>query len=79
MKTDLTAMAFPNPTSGSIQLQAQQPITNVTLYDMLGRVLWTAEGPDTTFELDLSLFPRATYLLRYQTAGVWQVKQIVRQ
>ena len=70
--------AYPNPTSGSVMLQAEaQEITGAKLYDMLGRLLWSTERSFTQMELDLSNYPKATYLLHYQTAGTWQVTQIV--
>ncbi|WP_420378338.1 T9SS type A sorting domain-containing protein [Gilvibacter sp.] len=70
--------AYPNPTSGNVMLQAEaQEITGAKLYDMLGRLLWSTERSFTQMELDLSNFPKATYLLHYQTAGTWQVTQIV--
>ncbi|WP_374959869.1 T9SS type A sorting domain-containing protein [Gilvibacter sp.] len=69
---------YPNPTSGNVMLQAEaQEITGARLYDMLGRLLWSSERSFTQMELDLSNFPKATYLLHYQTAGTWQVTQIV--
>ncbi|ARV12095.1 hypothetical protein BTO09_06905 [Gilvibacter sp. SZ-19] len=70
--------AYPNPTSGNVMLQAEaQEITGAKLYDMLGRLLWSTERSFTQMELDLSNYPKATYLLHYQTAGTWQVTQIV--
>ena len=69
---------YPNPTSGNVMLQAEaQEITGARLYDMLGRLLWSSERSFTQMELDLSNFPKSTYLLHYQTAGTWQVTQIV--
>ncbi|WP_435578549.1 T9SS type A sorting domain-containing protein [Gilvibacter sp.] len=74
----LKAKAFPNPTAGMITLQNNEAqISEAKLFDMLGRELWSTETPFNQIEIDLSNFPKATYLLHYQTAGTWQVTQIV--
>ena len=73
------AKAFPNPTTGQLMLKADQQIQKLVLYDMLGRVLVQKSDLDLTAELDLSNYPKATYLLRYLTAQGWETIRIVRQ
>ena len=70
---------YPNPTDGLVRLESQETIQKVVLYDMLGRILWSTEQPSTAYDIDLRVFPKATYLLRYQLAGQWHYKKIVRQ
>ena len=62
-----TLSVSPNPTTGQVRLQLDEPMRTVTVTDICGRRLFSraAEGYDYT--LDLSPYPSGIYLLQVTT------------
>lgn len=69
--------AFPNPTTGLVNVGGLAADETLQLYDMSGRMLeeWKADGRQQTV-IDLKKYPQGIYLLR---AGVRQVKLVVER
>ena len=69
--------AFPNPTTGLVNVGGLAADETLQLYDMSGRMLeeWKADARQQTV-IDLKKYPQGIYLLR---AGVRQVKLVVER
>ncbi len=60
-----TVRVWPNPTSGIVHVEGDQPLGTVAVYDMYGRVLQKFSVlRQQTAEIDISRFPAGIYLLR---------------
>ncbi len=68
--------AFPNPTSGQLQIDAEVPLETVELLDLQGRRVCEGATPSPP---DLSHLPRGVYVLRIRAAGQLIHKKIIRQ
>ena len=68
--------AFPNPTSGQLQIEAEVPLETVELLDLQGRRVCEGATPSP---LDLSHLPRGVYVLRIRAEGQLIHKKIIRQ
>ena len=68
----------PNPTSGPVSVSAEGPVTEVTVTDAAGRVVLTANRPDsaTNFDIDLSTLPQGSYFIYFQTEKEFVVKHV---
>ena len=61
----------PNPTGGTLTVETTSPIRTLTVYDLAGRVMMTAEGGANNHSplriMDVSSLPNGIYLLRAVT------------
>jgi hypothetical protein len=60
----VTLSISPNPTTGLVRIDSDQPLTSITITDAQGRTLTSipANG-DTTFALDLTPYPAGVYFV----------------
>ncbi len=65
--TNGTLRLHPNPTGGILTVESANPIREITVYDLAGRVMMTAEGGDAISVMDVSSLPNGIYLLRAVT------------
>lgn len=75
------ASVYPNPTSGSVTLQAPARISSLYLADMNGRALLQRQGgTENRLRIGLGSFAAGTYLLRYYVEGSgWRTDKVVLQ
>ena len=68
---DGTLRLHPNPTGGTLTLESASPIREITVYDLAGRVMMTADGGANNHSplriMDVSSLPNGIYLLRAVT------------
>ena len=68
---DGTLRLHPNPTGGTLTVETTSPIRTLTVYDLAGRVMMTAEGGANDYSplriMDVSSLPNGIYLLRAVT------------
>lgn len=71
----LAAMVSPNPTSGSVAVEANVTDGEVTVFDVFGRQVMSATLQEGRAELDLSGFAKGIYVARvYSEAGTSSIK-----
>ncbi len=64
---------YPNPTTHTLTVETASPIREITVYDLAGRVMMTAEGGTVetchgaSLQVDVSSLPNGIYLLRAVT------------
>ncbi|MBO7587666.1 MAG: fibronectin type III domain-containing protein [Bacteroidales bacterium] len=77
---DNTVTVFPNPTTGSIQIQCTgSTLETVSLYDVYGKLLQTMNADSPTASLNLSSYTAGTYFIRIVTENGMVTKRVVKQ
>lgn len=69
---------FPNPTSGTVHVNATEEINSITIFSTLGQVVQTIDGSSLNIELDLSPLPNGHYLLEIETTRGTQTKKLIK-
>ncbi len=69
----------PNPTTGKVHLHSDYVVTRLDLYDTQGRHLDNFSYPGLDTDLDLTAYPRGTYLLRITTSNGITTKKLLIQ
>lgn len=73
----LVATASPNPTSGTVVVEANTNDGQVVVFDMLGKQILTATVFEGRTELDLSTFAKGVYMARISSeAGTRTIKLV---
>lgn len=73
-----TLSLFPNPTSGQLQIEANQRIDNLILYDLAGQEIWKYEGvSDSQIKLDFNFLAAGCYLLEYEMDGNRGIERVI--
>ncbi len=74
-----TVTLFPNPTSGTIQIQCTEGmLETVSMYDVYGKLLLTMTADSPTASLDLSGFTAGTYFVRITTGSGVVTKRVIK-
>ncbi|RDC62142.1 thiol protease/hemagglutinin PrtT [Adhaeribacter pallidiroseus] len=74
---DLAVQAYPNPTSGTLHIQAKKEYTQYELLNLTGKVLLSI--PKNTSEINIAPLPNGIYMLRTQSKTGYQMQKIVKQ
>ena len=70
---------YPNPTSKSIFISSKEAIDQIEIVDLFGRSLILVSGIDALeFEMDLSNYSNATYLLKVSSATTTEFYPLVK-
>ena len=69
---------FPNPSSGKAVISGISAEAEIKIYDLLGQLLQTARSGGTRVELDISQYPRGTYLIRVSDAQQSRTIRFIR-
>ena len=70
---------FPNPTRGSVYVRAEsQPVSEVQVFDMFGRMLFHKNVDEQEFSIDLSGYNSGTYILRLLSKTGVETRKIVK-
>jgi len=73
----LAAMVSPNPTTGSVMIEASAVEGDVTIFDLFGRQVMSATLHDGRAKLDLSAFAKGVYVARISSeAGTSTIKLV---
>lgn len=70
--------AFPNPTTGRVQLEGVADIAAVEIYNAQGQRLRVQVLPTQTQQIDLSAFPAGTYTLKFLMPAGIGVSRVVK-
>ena len=70
-------IAYPNPSRGTMTIDSEQPLRNLEILDLTGRVLQTEQANGERQTIDLSEQPAGVYLLRVRHEGGEGVARIV--
>lgn len=80
--TDNGLTIYPNPTGGTLTVETTNPIREITVYDLAGRVMMTVEGGANNHSplriMDVSSLPNGIYLLRAVTDSGVQTARFVK-
>ena len=76
--TDNGLTIYPNPTGGTLTVESTSPIREITVYDLSGRVMMTANGGDAISVMDVSSLRNGIYLLRVMTDSGVQTARFVK-
>ncbi|WP_417429417.1 T9SS type A sorting domain-containing protein [Halpernia sp.] len=60
-----TTLLYPNPTSDFLNIETQQKISKIEIYDMSGKLLKTSNGKDK--KVSVSTFNKGMYLIKIHT------------
>lgn len=76
---DATITLYPNPTKGVININCNNNIKSVQLYDVQGRILQTNLVNENQAVIDVSSQPKGVYFLKIISDKGMEVKKIVRE
>ena len=69
------AALYPNPVKDAFSVSSNEPISEVAVYDLLGKCVFTAQNPES--EINISALPKGIYVAKLKTeTGVSSVKLI---
>ncbi len=72
-----TLLAYPNPASDYVRLQAYEPMSEARLFDLSGRMLQSWRFADDNEQILLTgSYPAGTYLLKVKSGDAYQLKKI---
>ena len=60
---------FPNPTTGKVTIKSKDAITDVTVYNVQGQLLFSQKMNELTTNVDISQFAKGTYFFKLQING----------
>lgn len=66
---------FPNPVKNHLQINSEEPISEMLLYSINGKLIKSLSG---TNEIDFSPYPQGVYLLKITTSNGKVIKKIVK-
>ncbi|MBC7606101.1 MAG: T9SS type A sorting domain-containing protein [Burkholderiales bacterium] len=70
---------YPNPVTDILTIVHSEPMTNITVIDMLGRILYAAKSHSLEEHLDLSRFPTGTYLVQVHLDRGLQTFKVIKK
>ena len=70
--------SYPNPIDDVLQLRADQNITHVSIYDLLGQELYQATLNTTETSIDMSSFPSGTYFVKVKIGQVEGTTKVMK-
>ncbi|MEO9476519.1 MAG: T9SS type A sorting domain-containing protein [Cyclobacteriaceae bacterium] len=73
---DLELSVFPNPAADRIQIEFKRPIEQLTIYNLMGRVMCQKEKFGSQ-SLDVSDWPSGSYMLKITTEDRTFVKKVI--
>ena len=82
--TDNGLVIYPNPTGGTLTVESASPIREITVYDLSGRVMMTANGGivetchGASLQMDVSSLQGGIYLLRVVTTSGVETGRFVK-
>ena len=61
---------YPNPTNGNVTITSKDPISEVTVYNVQGQLLFSQKMNEMTTNVDMSSFADGTYFFKLKINGV---------
>ena len=69
----------PNPTQGVLTLKAKVILDRATIYDVLGKRVYTQKGNSTEMSLDITHLSKGIYFARVESNGIKQTIRVVKR
>ena len=69
----------PNPTVSTVRLQAERPITEVVLYDLLGQQVLAVQPATLQTRLDIADLPAGAYLMQVSIDGARRNYKLIKE
>ncbi|RZJ30832.1 MAG: T9SS type A sorting domain-containing protein [Flavobacterium sp.] len=70
---------YPNPARENWNVAADKPITNVRVYDVIGKLVVENNSGTNEISIDSSLLPKGIYLARIMTDGAEKALKLVKE
>jgi hypothetical protein len=74
-----TFICYPNPTSSKINIQSQEMLSRVSLFDLSGALLYETSLSVDEYSIDLSSFKRGIYILEVESSKGIHKKKIIKE
>lgn len=76
----LTYKVYPNPFQSTVQINSNQPMNEITVYDVIGKKVWQKACESRTSEIiDLSTLNQGIYLLKIKTSKGLISHKLIKQ
>lgn len=72
-------VVYPNPTTGTLQIQSKEEIINVEVYNVIGQLVFGSSINTNTAQLDLQNLSAGIYNLRIITSEGSIIKKIIKE
>jgi Secretion system C-terminal sorting domain len=69
---------YPNPTTGSLRIQAEQAMESIQVYDVMGRVVLQQAAAASQAQLDLSALQAGVYMISVQSQAAASSFRVVK-
>lgn len=69
----------PNPTTDFVTIQANEVISSVRLYNILGQELTALEGDNTSMQIDLTSYATGNYFAKVQTDSANETIKLIKR
>jgi hypothetical protein len=69
----------PNPTSGMLRMKAKTTLDKASIYDVLGKEVFSQKGSSTEMTLNISNITSGLYLVKVQSGEVTQTFKIINK
>jgi len=77
--TNTTFKAYPNPTNDFVTLKSNNVIDAITIYDMMGRQLFTAKAGANIVNVSMATYPAGTYMVKANAGTAIKITAVVKQ
>jgi len=78
-ETSNSVSVFPNPSSGIFNLQSEQEITQLEIYNAISEKIYEPEINANNTEIDLTSYPAGVYFIRIKTGSKVLIQKLVIQ
>ena len=73
----LTSVIFPNPASDQLNILSQKPISEVEIFSLTGKLVWSKTYQSATVQIPVTNFKPGEYIIRVSQDKVPQSYKIV--
>ncbi|MDD5572081.1 MAG: T9SS type A sorting domain-containing protein [Bacteroidales bacterium] len=70
---------IPNPSNGVFKITSEETISNIIIYDIMGKIIFNQTQSGNYFHIDISSFPKGAYFvkIKFEKNGERVVKKII--
>lgn len=70
---------YPNPTKGMVNIKSKNPIDEVIVYDLAGKIIVRKENLlASQTSVDLTAYPQSIYLVRIRIKDQWETYKVIK-
>lgn len=78
-ETDKSVTLYPNPTKGNVNINCDNTIKKIELFDVQGRILQTKIENNNAVQLNISNKPNGLYFIRITTENGMKVEKVIKE